>query len=456
MIQETKDSEIGAVSATDADGSTQTASGSEAGAVIDNDAGDWKRAHSDLVRLAALRASLDWDEGRSLLAALRFGAHLKLGFGSFIEYIERLFGYRPRLTQEKLRVAEALEELPELDKALRDGVLSWSKVRELTRVATLTTEGSWIKAARGRTVRDVERLVSGRKPGDRPSNPATAEAKRHKLSFEVSAEVLATFRDAMAKLRRETGGKLDDDAALLLMTRQVLGGPADHGRASYQLSVTVCERCRQAYQHGGGERVEVDAEVLAMAECDAQRLGQTHVGAAVESAKFDARVGAEAASALAGSKAPTPTRVTQSVPPAVRRRVFERDGRKCSVPGCRHSQYLDLHHIKPRAEGGDHDPEKLVTLCGVHHRAAHTGALVVTGSYSSGFAFRHADGKRYGSAVSPAISELRQKVFLGLKGLGFRETDARRAIEAVAASGEGLQSMTTEALLRRTLAVLTP
>jgi 5-methylcytosine-specific restriction endonuclease McrA len=395
---------------------------------------DWKRAHTELVRLAELRASLDWDEGRSLLSALRLGAHLKLGFGSYFEYVERLFGYRPRFTQEKLRVAEALEELPELDRALRDGQLCWSVVRELTRVATLTTEQSWMDAARGRSVRDVEKLVSGRKPGDRPSDPASLEAKRHTLRFDVSAEVLATFRDAMAKLRRDSGGKLDDDEALLLMARQVLGGPRDSGRSSYQVSVTVCERCRQAYQQSSGERIEVCAEVVAMAECDAQQLGRTHVGPRED---------------------PEPARVTQSIPPAVRRQVLDRDGRKCSVPGCRHGQYLDLHHVKPRSEGGDHDPDGLVTLCGVHHRGAHVGALVVTGSYSSGFVFRHADGKRYGSAVSAETCELRQKVFLGLKGLGFRESDARRAIET-ATSGDGATvTWTAENLLRKALALLT-
>jgi hypothetical protein len=271
---------------------------------------DWKRAHTELVRLAALRASLDWDEGRSLLSALRFGAHLKLGFGAFFEYVERLFAYRPRFTQEKLRVAEALEELPELDRALRDGELSWSAVRELTRVATLTTEHSWIDAARGRTMRDVEKLVSGRKPGDRPNDPASPAAKRHTLRFEVTAEVLATFRDAMAKLRREAGTKLDDDEALLLMARQVLGGPRDSGRSSYHLSVTVCERCRQAYQRSAGEQVGVDPAVVAMAECDAQQLGHTHA---------DAR------------KTPEPTRATQTISPAVRRQVLERDGRKCAL-----------------------------------------------------------------------------------------------------------------------------
>jgi len=47
-----------------------------------------------------------------LLAALRSAAHAHLGYGSFSEYVERLFGYKPPSTQEKLRVAEALEELP--------------------------------------------------------------------------------------------------------------------------------------------------------------------------------------------------------------------------------------------------------------------------------------------------------------------------------------------------------
>ena len=65
----------------------------------------WRRAHEELVRLSAKRAGLDFDEGRWLLRAFRSGAHVELGYGSFHEYTERLFGYGPRLTQEKLRVA---------------------------------------------------------------------------------------------------------------------------------------------------------------------------------------------------------------------------------------------------------------------------------------------------------------------------------------------------------------
>jgi hypothetical protein len=111
--------------------------------------------------LAKARAALDAEEGRWLLCALRSAAYLHLGFASFAEYVGVLFGYKPRSTEEKLRVAEALEELPELERALSDGSLSWSAVRELTRVVAPETQTEWLAAARGRTARQIEELSRG-------------------------------------------------------------------------------------------------------------------------------------------------------------------------------------------------------------------------------------------------------------------------------------------------------
>ncbi|HXK16931.1 MAG TPA: hypothetical protein VNG33_03985, partial [Polyangiaceae bacterium] len=213
----------------------------------------WRAAHEALTRLARQRAGLDFDEGTWLLVAQRAGVHARLGYGSFFEYIERLFGYSTRLTHDKLRVAGALRGLPQLAQALREGAATWSSVRELTRVAIPETERAWLEAASGRTAHEVERLVPGHRAGDLPSAPKTAGAERHVLRFEVSGEVLATFREALTKLRREADGMLDDDAALLLMARQVLGGPVDAGRASYQVAMTVCESCQRATQTGRGE-----------------------------------------------------------------------------------------------------------------------------------------------------------------------------------------------------------
>jgi hypothetical protein len=325
-----------------------------------------------------------------------------------LEYLERIFGYSPRFAQERLRVAEALEVLPAMRQALADGVHSWSVVRELTRVATAKTETEWLDASRGRSVREVERLVSGRRPGDGPGDPPDRAARRHVIRLEVAAEAFALFREAMGKLRRDAGGPLDDDGAVLMMARQVLGGPSDAGRAGYQVALTICEKCRHAEQLGRGEPIPVGPEVVEMAECDAQRIplgigigvGATHVG---EPESGATHVGRPETAPLRTRAA----RATQSVPPAVRRAVLLRDGGRCVVSGCRHATWVDLHHLDPQAEGGDHDPDNLVCVCGAHHLALHRGDLVIQGRVDSGLTFRHADGTEYGGPVSPQAAEPR-------------------------------------------------
>jgi hypothetical protein len=52
------------------------------------------------------------------------------------------------------------------------------------------------------------------------------------LRFEISGEVLASMREALARIRRDAGEPLDDDAALLLMARAVLEGPPSTERQS--------------------------------------------------------------------------------------------------------------------------------------------------------------------------------------------------------------------------------
>jgi hypothetical protein len=420
--------------------------GGETGAEINDDYGDWQRAHEELSKLAHRRAGLDWEEGQCFLRALRAGTHSRLGYGSFRDYAEHLFGYTPRHIQDRLRVAEALEELPELSEALREGILNWSAVRELTRVAVPNTEGEWLKVARNRTAREVERVVSGRRPGDRPKDKPDAAARRHVLRFEVSAQTIALFREALAKLRREAGHSLDDDAALLLLARQTLGGPKDEGRSSYQIKLDVCTHCRRAELEGGGELVEVSSEVVEMAECDAQHIRP--IGAATHTGEEPTH-----AETHTGTTASAKTRATQTIPPAIRRLVMRRDHGRCVVPGCRHTVWLDLHHLDPRAEGGTHDPERMGCFCGAHHDAVHAGKLIVEGRASSGFTFHHADGTRYGGAVSAKAAEVCTTTFQALKHMGFRESDTRHAVEKASAH---MGDATFEMLLRRALVELAP
>ena len=184
----------------------------------------WVRTHADVLGVARERAGLEAREGATLLRAFREAVHRHLGYGAFAEYSDRYLGHGHRTTQDKLRTAEALERLPELARALQEGQLHASAVRELTRVATRETEADWIAAAAGRRVREIERLVAGRARGDRPGDAPRPELERHVLRFEVSGETLAAFREAMAWLREQSGEALDDDTALLMLARSVLCG----------------------------------------------------------------------------------------------------------------------------------------------------------------------------------------------------------------------------------------
>jgi len=234
----------------------------------------WMAIHEKLGRLAKDRALFEAELGRSLLLGEREAVHRHLGFATYAEYLERLFGFSPREVKERLRVARALEELPLTGDALETGRLCWSAARELTRVATPGTEGAWLSAADDKTVRQVEELVSGREKGDGPEAPPNDEVRRHVLRFEVGGATRALLNEALAKLRRDADGPLEEEDALALMARVVLGGPREPGTQNYQIALTVCERCERGWQEGKGELVRVGADVVAMASCDAQHIGR--------------------------------------------------------------------------------------------------------------------------------------------------------------------------------------
>jgi hypothetical protein len=445
---------------------------------------DWILIHEGLLKLAGQQAELDYEQGRLLLAALREGVPARLGYSGMVEYSEILFGHKPRQTGERLRVAEALEELPAMAKALRTRQLCWSVIRELSRVATAETEGEWLEAAEGKTARDVEQAVSGKEKGQRPSDPADPKVKTHRLSFEVSSEALAMFKDAVDKLRRDTGEPLTESEALLLLARRELGGPGDEGRSTYQVAMTVCEHCGQGFQQVCGELLPVSAEVTEAALCDAQHIGRVADGPGSGQAGHDEHVveadpeGAGSDDAHVGTGVPPnehkgethvgtgkqppsavipvrpPTRARQAIPPAVGRAVRHRQKGRCAVPGCRGgSTYFELHHLRYRHDGKC-EPDQIIGLCWPHHRRVHAGLLIIDGASSKELQFYHADGSQYGRSVSAPALAVREQALRALTGLGFQEKQAKLALSQVCLQAGGRPTL--EEVFRKALASLTP
>jgi hypothetical protein len=108
----------------------------EWGTVVEAGYGEWQDVDRELRSIARQQSGLDADLMRMLREAERVRLWRHLGCVSMMEYLERVFGYAPRVAQERLRTARKLEGLPALAAALAEHELPFSAVRELTRIAT--------------------------------------------------------------------------------------------------------------------------------------------------------------------------------------------------------------------------------------------------------------------------------------------------------------------------------
>jgi hypothetical protein len=380
-----------------------------------------EQIHRRLKRIAKVRGALDLEEAASLRDAEAACIWRRYGCASLLEYMERELGYTPRAAMERLRVAKLIDELPQIREAMLQGELSFSAVRELTRVATAETEGEWLAACGEMNQRELEELVSGHKRGNRPTDRPDPALRWKDLRLKVRPETNALMRQAQQILSKERGERIDEDAYLAATARMIIdgvrpqsssaasderaassendegcGGAPCRTRAPYQIAVTVCRECKRGWQDGGGITVEMSPPALEQAWCDAEEIGSID-GAGPERAK-------------------------QAIPPAVRRLVWARDHGRCRVPGCRSSSNLDAHHIKHREDGGTHEPSNVVLLCEGHHRAHHEGSLLITGTATKLLVSRRASNSF--ESVTRVVETAK-----ALATLGYSKREAREAAE---------------------------
>ena len=313
------------------------------------------------------------------------------GFNSCAHWLNWRTGLAMGAGREKVRVARALAELPELSAAMRRGALSYSKARALTRIATPENETSLVDFARCATAAHVERLVRAWRRVDRiaaAEDERLRHATRHldtwvdedgmlvirgRLSPEVGAVVQRALEAAAERLYEETddaGGATDSPAGQLeavsagqrradaigLLAESALSADLDCGSAGdrYQVVVHVDEAAlrdddgsgQSALEDGDGQYVP--AGTSRRIACDAATVMMRHDR---DGTVLD--VG----------------RKTRTIPPAIRRALTARDHR-CRFPGC-NCRHCDAHHVQHWADGGVTRLDNLLMLCRRHHRTVH-------------------------------------------------------------------------------------
>lgn len=300
------------------------------------------------------RARLDAAESLDVVRAEQMRIHIYFGCATLLEYLERRVGYSVHAARERIRVARSLATLPVTASELAKGNLSFSIVRELSRVATPDTEEAWVERAKFKTCREVEEMVAGRSPGDSPDDPAKPELRMKDLRLSLPTEHHALWREARKKLAEEYGTERVTDQVLFeALCRNFLNPGTGAEGPQHQIAYKQCDTCKRATQNGAGREFPIVPSVFERAACDARIIGSLDVD--------------------------EPERASSAFTPRVREQIFARDGYRCTIPGCRSTRNLEAHHIVPQAMGGAGTVSNGTTICGGHHAANHEGLIEITG-----------------------------------------------------------------------------
>ncbi len=309
--------------------------------------------HGKLQLVVEASRAADAHIARLLRVMFLDGLFHDLGYASMVAYGESL-QLSPRKTRDLLRIAAHLDELPVLADAFERGDIAWTKARELVRVAIPETEAAWVEHAAHLTSRELERHVADGSPGALPPKVAPKDPPRRRLVVQMHSVDAQLIEDALTWVMAQAGleaEEMDRGAALTALVRRGMAAAEKTEAPTAERYRVVVEHCPECRGNEGLE-VEVNETIVAEACCDAEvvelRPGETQ------------------------------GHLSRTIPPAVRRTVLHRDRLACRVPGCGGRMWLDLHHVKPYAQGGGHTPENLVTLCSCHHRLLHEGLLAVT------------------------------------------------------------------------------
>jgi len=322
--------------------------GSETG--DENTVPAWARLHGEMKAATRRRSAWDAEHARHLREAEAIQLWNHCGYISILEYLEREHGIDPRTANDRLRVSQALADLPMLEAELEDGTFQYSHVKELTRVVTPETEDEWIAAARGKTCAEVQQMVAGHKKGDGPDDPDDPDLRLRRVTVEMTPQMLAMYRAQRVAIEAEMGHRLEErDVWQIILVRSA---ECREG-ASTPAQISICAHCKRGWQDGAGFRAELDPAEIACALCDAEHLGS------VDCAE--------------------PGRKQSTLSDKKRKRIIARDHHRCAVPGCRSARNIDVHHIVHQEDGGGHQDWNLVATCAGHHRMHHRGWLAIEG-----------------------------------------------------------------------------
>jgi 5-methylcytosine-specific restriction endonuclease McrA len=319
-----------------------------------------KKAHQKLVTL--LEKIRNYEHSALLVFSEIMYRKLyeELGYSSMLNYAINELKFSQSKAYGFMKMSSDLEKLPETKKAVTEGKLEWTKVREITKVATANNEKLWLVEADNSSQKVLETKVkqarirakskAKQQPALIPVEPLPEAELKVSTSLSFSVEQMERFNALIEKMRKqgETGSR-EELLIKALTDSTAQNSPRGENVPSTQIVIRHCPECGKA-ETGAGEISQNDLE---KAYCDANVLENGRNRAIIK--------------------------------PSTRREVMNRDNHTCQGQGCSSKRYLEVHHKISRAMGGSNDASNLVTLCGACHRLQHKKQKHVEPEYRAQF-----------------------------------------------------------------------
>lgn len=368
-------------------------------------------------QITELAAHMDAAEYRFLVLVERFhrkGGWEGLGLSSCAHWLNWKCGLGIGVAREKVRVAITLPDLPKISEAFRRGKVSYSKVRAMTRVATVKNEHVLLNVALHGTASHVEKQVQLYRQVKR-AEALSVENKRHdhrELSWYVDHDGYWRFNGRFtpeqgAVLCKALEAAMDKEFAENSTngtgTARTANEPESEREAIAMRRADALERVAESYlvspevSGSGGERYMINLHV----DIETLKTDGKHAEARLEDrcnvpAETSRRMACDASvihwHENANGDPLNVGRKTRSIPPAIRRALHRRD-RGCRFPGCTCTRFVDSHHVRHWADGGETRMNNLLLLCRRHHRLVHEGGFAVRAGRDGQFTFTDPGGK---------------------------------------------------------------
>ncbi len=387
-----------------------------------------ERAEADALagRVCAAAAVAARSECELLELVGEFDASGAVRFWTDVKSVAHWLGWAcsmtPGVAREHVRVARALRRMPSVRSAFADGRLSYSKVREVTRVVDVVDEAQLVELALTATASQLARTVRGFRAA--AGTRIQQQAKRG-LTWHTRDDGMVEVR---AVLPPEEGATV---VAALTAAQDQLGAPPDKPEPELDQAEPDRAGATPAYTHADAlldvARAFLDTALedrsgedrrLVVVHVAADQLGETGPGDVPAGTSPHARpadptchvegvgpVEVETARRLAcdadllGAVVDAHGdvlalgRTRRLVSRAQRRALMIRD-RMCQFPSCHQTRHLDAHHRISWAAGGPTDLDNLLLLCRWHHTAVHEGGMSIhrTVEERTGWRFVMPDG----------------------------------------------------------------